>query len=155
MKGRMASFGLMTKLGVLTGVALLRDMFSSVNNHTNGFERNLRTGRYTRSASDRINSTDFSDRQHGAQECARRVRQLNALERRHMLPVTFVGPSEKLKGQGALARDLSDGKVSIQMNDLNHPHSHGWHRYNAAHWAVGRHGRVPLAYHVNHGPLAT
>jgi hypothetical protein len=142
------------RLGALYGMALLKDMFSSVNNRVNGFERNLRTGRYTRTASDRAHSTDFSGKRHGAKERARRVKQLNRIEQRHMLPVTFVGPHPKLQGQGALARDLDGVKVRIQMNDLNHPHSAGWHAYNASHWAVGYHGRKPVQYHPNHGPLA-
>lgn len=151
MKGRMSSFGLITRAGVLTGLALLKDMFSSVNNRVNGFERNLGTGRYTRSAADRHSSTDFSGRRHGQQERMRRVRQLN---RRSLLPVTFVGPHPKLQGQGALARDLDGVKVRIQMNDLNHPHSAGWHAYNASLWAVGYHGRKPVQPHPNHGPFA-
>ncbi len=58
------------------------------------------------------------------------------------MSVTFVGPHEKLKGKGALAKDFDGDKVSIQMNDMQHPHAFGWHRYNAAHWAVGYHGRI-------------
>jgi hypothetical protein len=50
-------------------------MFSSVNNRVNGFERNLRTGRYTRSAADRAHSTTFHGT-NGAKERARRMRQI-------------------------------------------------------------------------------
>ena len=68
-------FKLATTLGMLSGIALLRDMFSSVNNRMNGFEHNLRTGRYTRSAADRTHSTMF-DSTNGAKERARRMRQI-------------------------------------------------------------------------------
>lgn len=139
MKGRMSSFGLMTRLGLLTGVSLLRDMFSNVNNKTNGFERNLRTGRYTRSACDRTNSTDFSGRQHGAKERERRLKHLRQCD---VVSVTYVGPHAALKGKGALARDFDGKKVRIQMNDMKHPHAYGWWPYDAASWAVGFHGRI-------------
>jgi hypothetical protein len=118
----------MTRLGFITGLELLRDMFSSVNNRANGFERNLRTGRYTRTAADRINSTDFSDRQHGEQERMRRVRQLN---KRGLVRVVNVE-----SGETALARDLDGNKVHIQMDKFDHPHSHGWWPYAAHRWAV-------------------
>lgn len=58
------------------GVAGLKDMFSSVNNRVNGFEHNLKTGRYTRSRADRHSSTSFKP--NGAGERARRMRQIAA-----------------------------------------------------------------------------
>ncbi len=139
---RTSSFGLMTRLGYITGLALLQDMFQSVNNRSNGFEHHLRTGRYTRSVGERHNGSTTFDKRNGAKECERRLKQLR---RQGVVSVTFVGPHEKLKGKGALAKDFDGDKVSIQMNDMQHPHAFGWHRYNAAHWAVGFHGRIDHA----------
>jgi len=155
-------FRLATVAGMLTGVALLRDMFSSVNNRVNGFERHLKTGRYTghgyltgynkkdgraQYSGTRRGTTNFSGKQHGERERQRRLKQLN---RAGLVSVTYVGEG-KLKGQGALARSFDGDKVSVQMNDLNHPHSTGWHRYAAEKWAVGFHGRKPCGYNKDHG----
>lgn len=131
---------LRTRAGVLAGLALLRDMFTNVNNRTNGFEHHLRTGRYTRSACDRHNgSTDFSGRRHGAKERERRLKQLR---RWGVVSVTYVGPHDALKGKGALARGFDGKKVRIQMNDIKHPHAYDWWPYDAGAWAVGYHGRI-------------
>lgn len=126
------SFMLRTRTGILRGAALLRDMFLSVSNKTNGFEHNLRTGRYTRSAADRHRSTDFSQRQHGAKE---RMRRLKQLDKRLSLRVEYVGPSAALKGAKAGAVIHDDGrKVSIFFDEPHLRHANGSH--NAAHWAV-------------------
>lgn len=138
---RTSSFGLMTRLGYITGLALLQDMFQSVNNRSNGFEHNLRTGRYTRTAADRAHSTDFSGRRHGAKERERRLKQLR---RQGVVSATYVGPHAALKGKGALARDFDGKKVRVQMNDTKHPHAYGWWPYDAAAWAVGYVGRLPV-----------
>lgn len=125
---RTNSFQLRTRAGILTGLALLRDMFSSVNNRVNGFERNLQTNRYTRPAVDRAHSTDFSNRQHGEQERMRRVRQLN---KRGIVSVIHIE-----NGETALARGFDGNKVRIQMDRLSHPHSRGWWSYAAHRWIV-------------------
>ena len=133
---------------MLTGVALLRDMFSSVNNRVNGFERHLKTGRYTghgyltgynkkdgraQYSGTRRGTTDFSKKQHGQQERQRRLRHM---QRAQQLSVEYVGPNEKLKGMTALAHHFDGKRVSIQMDKMAHEHSHGWHPYNAAYWAL-------------------
>jgi hypothetical protein len=145
---RTSSFGLMTRLGVLTGRALLRDMFESVNNRVNGFERHLKTGRYTghgritgynpkngRAQYDgtRGNTTDFSGKRHGEQERQRRLRRM---QRAGMLSVVSTKLVIDGKPATALARNFDGKRVSIQMDKMSHLHSHGWHPYNAAHWAL-------------------
>jgi hypothetical protein len=71
-------------------LSFLRDMFVSVNNHVNGFERSLKGGRFTSDGyllgrnpqtgrlmySGTKGSTTTFGRRNGAQECARRRRQM-------------------------------------------------------------------------------
>lgn len=114
------------RLAGLMGAALLRDMFSSVNNRVNGFEHVLRR----RKGKNYPNhgTTTFSKR-NGAQECARRIRQL---QRRR----TFHGVHLKT-GAGALLIIRRPGQVTAQFDDLNHRHAYGWTTYAGSEFAVG------------------
>lgn len=50
--------------------------------------------------------------------------------------VVYCGKDKKLRGKTAIALP-KPGKpelIRIQMDDVNHPHSHGWHTYNSADW---------------------
>ena len=116
------SFRLRTAAGWLTGLALLRDMFTSINNRSGGFEHVLRR----RSKSFRPGHSTTFDQRNGEQERARRLRQL---QKRGMVPVVYVGPATGMKGAPGIARNFDGKRVSIQ--DFQ-----GWHPSNAAHWAV-------------------
>lgn len=126
MKGRN-----MFMLAGLMGVALLRDMFSSVNNRVNGFEHALRRRKGRRYPNH--GTTYFPPaKRNGARECARRVRQL---KRRGV----FHGVHLKT-GHGALLQIhplLTAGHVRAQFDDQKHPHAYGWTTYAGSEFAVG------------------
>jgi hypothetical protein len=89
---------------IAAGVAAMLSGGAALLNKVNGFERNLRTGRYTRTASDRAHSTTFH-KTNGAKERARRMRQIergqltasNGLVRGAQFP--------KVDSHGRVARD--------------------------------------------------
>jgi hypothetical protein len=119
------SFRLNTAAGWLTGLALLRDMFTSINNAHGGYERVL--ARRSKSFRQR-DKTDFTGKRTQAAECVRRLRQLN---KRGLVPVVYVGPNTRVKGHTAIARHFDGKRVSIYE-----AHDNAWYPSNAAYWAV-------------------
>lgn len=114
-------------LGALSGIALLRDMFSSVNNRVNGFEHVLRRRKGGRKA--RYHSVTFW-KPNGAQECARR--------RRHLARRGIFHGVHLQTGGGALLRVVHPGLIHAQFDDSDHKHSSGWTAYPAHEFAVSR-----------------
>lgn len=132
----------------LFGVALLRDMFSSVNNRVNGFEHVLRRRKGRRYPNH--GTTYFPPaKRNGAQECARRVRQLQRRGVFHgvhlktgagaLLQIQPAGVSEA--GVDPSFRNpkrwVEQVRVKAQFDDQKHPHAYGWTQYAGSEFAVG------------------
>lgn len=66
----------MRRIGTVLAAALGAAVGLAPLQRVNGFEHQLKSGRYTRSPADRHSSTSFKP--HGAQERARRMRQIAA-----------------------------------------------------------------------------
>lgn len=52
-----------------------------------------------------------------------------------MRNVVYCGRDQELKGKTAIALPTDDpNTIKIQMDDIRHKHSHGWHVYKTSDW---------------------